>query len=253
MKKIGITLVGILAVLFGHAFHAQANEFQVHLYYQANSNELRFDKFSQQAVTLNTQSDRLPSLFLYDNEGVHGKYVVSIFDVQGANLISLEFNPTPGAFVLDLPYFGVAQNIIIYDKITNSELLRQDVSQFVTCNLNGVCEYEKGETMNQCLGDCGANAHAYSEETLQKLREQNGVIRDPQTNEILVEDEAHKNAGRQTTPTVVPSAPDVQPTDGAPGAQTQQGSKAMAILLITFSVGVIGAALFLLYKKVLKK
>ena len=68
----------------------------------------------------------------------------------------------------------------------NAPILSYDLSKFLTCNKNGICEYEKGENMNTCLPDCVGTTVNFSEETKKLLKQNGDVLRDPKSGEVVL-------------------------------------------------------------------
>ncbi len=114
----------------------------------------------------------------------HGKYTLIFLDNTGNIISERKFNNRIGYFDVDMYYFSICRTLIILDQ-NKKEILRTDVSQFQTCNGNGICEIEKREG-NHCIPDCGSGKVRYSGLTKQMLKDYNGIIKHRKTGEILL-------------------------------------------------------------------
>lgn len=218
-------------VFFGHVFRANASAYLIYLYYSPQNNTLVFDKNKSANVVLDKsiQSDYLD----FAQNTSSGTYLLKLYDIDDKEIINTEFNKTNGAFVLQIPYFSLANKLKIIEKSSEKDLLQADLSKYLTCNGNGVCELEKGETALNCMGDCANSKPNFSEQTSNELKNNNGVIKDSSSGEILLSD-----------PALIPSA-------SAPTTSSRGGFSIFILILgIFIFVGTIG---FLVYKKFIKK
>jgi len=233
MKKILLLSLFLMMVTFMLASKAQASTFAVHLYYDSASKVIRFDNTASKNVSLNDAE--FVSVFDFSNTDNPGGYVASLYDETGALLISGIFAFSPGAFTLDVPYVSIASGLKIFSKASNKELLSADLAQFVTCNRNSICEFEKGENVKTCIVDCANSKVTFSPATLEKLNENGGKITDPQTGAVLLQD-----------PAFIPAAPASQST---PAPQPAQKSSVWTYVLLILAMIIVIAAGFIIYKK----
>jgi hypothetical protein len=175
---------------------ANAKSYQISLFYDKNSNEIRLDKFVSEPVKLVDTEDSI-SFDERANLPVDNNIQVNLEAYQYAFPQTLVYPYKEGAFVINVDYFPHVKEIKI--KNNNSNTLSIDVSGTSTCNQNFVCEYEKGEDTNTCIHDCVpqniGDSVQFSEETTRTLQAQNGVIRDEAGTVLL-----STNAPDPTTP-----------------------------------------------------
>lgn len=162
---------------------AKADAFVVHFNYDAPSKKLFFEQ-GQDPVS----HDENASAYITDyiNDQSMGPYILSLTDSQDTEIFSTQFDVQSGNFTVTIPYFSLAKTLKIIKKSENKEILSADLSSFITCNGNGVCEYEKGESLKTCIGDCGKTNTQFSPETLKLLQDNKGILRDSKTNEIIL-------------------------------------------------------------------
>ena len=230
-KNVILPILIVSLVFFGHVFWANASAYLIYLYYSPQNNTLAFDKNKSTNVVLDKsiQSDYLD----FAQNTSSGTYLLKLYDIDDKEIINTEFNKTNGAFVLQIPYFSLANKLKIIEKSSKKDLLQADLSKYLTCNGNGICELEKGETALNCIGDCANSKPSFSEQTLNELKNNNGIIKDTATGETLLSDPA------LTTST------------NAPTTNSQGGFSIFILILgIFIFVGTIG---FLVYKKFIKK
>lgn len=154
---------------------ANAKSYQISLFYDKNSNEIRLDRFVSEPVQLVDTEDSI-SFDERANLPVDNNFQVNLEAYQYAFPQTLVYPYKEGAFVINVDYFPHVKEIKI--KNNNSNTLSIDVSGTSTCNQNNVCEYEKGEDSNTCISDCIGDNIQFSEDTARTLQAQNGVIRD---------------------------------------------------------------------------
>lgn len=226
-----LSILIVSLVFFGHVFRANASAYLIYLYYSPQNNTLVFDKNKSANVVLDKsiQSDYLD----FAQNTSSGTYLLKLYDIDDKEIINTEFNKTNGAFVLQIPYFSLANKLKIIEKSSEKDLLQADLSKYLTCNGNGICELEKEETALNCMGDCANSKPNFSEQTSNELKNNNGVIKDSSSGEILLSD-----------PALIPSA-------SAPTTSSGGGFSIFILILgIFIFVGTIG---FLVYKKFIKK
>jgi len=154
---------------------ANAKSYQISLFYDKSSNEIRLDRFIAEPVQLVDTEDSI-SFDERANLPIDNNFQVSLEAYQYAFPQTLVYPYTEGAFLINVDYFPHVKSINI--KSQNGKVLNIDVSGTSTCNQNFVCEYEKGEDTNTCIADCIGDNVNFSEETMRTLQAQNGVIRD---------------------------------------------------------------------------
>lgn len=195
MKKIKYIVPVAILFLLLNIKNALADTYLVNLYYDAPSKTLSFDKFAPEKVSLDKTARISIIDFTQESENSIGPYILTFYDITKNEIISTKFNKKDGAFKIIVPYFSIATTLKIFEASSNKELLSADISSFSTCNGNGICEYEKGETGKNCLGDCATSKPVFSQQTSSLLNENGGMIKDPKTGEILL-----KNASDQIPP-----------------------------------------------------
>jgi len=153
---------------------ADAKSYQISLFYDRSSNEIRLDRFISEPVQLVDTEDSI-SFDERANLPIDNNFQVSLEAYQYAFPQTLVYPYTEGSFVINVDYFPHVKSINI--KIQNGNILNIDVSGTSTCNQNNICEYEKGEDSNTCISDCIGDNIQFSDETIKTLQAQNGVIR----------------------------------------------------------------------------
>lgn len=152
-----------------------AKSYQISLFYDKNSNEIRLDKFAENSVYLQDNNDSLT----FDeraNLEVGNNFQVILEAYQYTFPQTLIYPYIEGKFVINVPYYPHVKEIKI--KNNSSNTLTIDVSNTSICNQNNICEYEKGEDNNTCISDCLGSDIIFSEETQKTLQKENGIIRD---------------------------------------------------------------------------
>jgi len=176
---------------------ANAKSYQISLFYDKSSNEIRLDRFIPEPVKLVDTEDSI-SFDERANLPVDNNFQVSLEAYQYAFPQTLVYPYKEGAFVINVDYFPHVKELKI--KNNKSNTLSIDVSGTSTCNQNFVCEYEKGEDTNTCIHDCVpqniGESVTFSEETIRTLQAQNGVIRNEEGVVLL-----SNNAPDPITPT----------------------------------------------------
>jgi len=208
---------------------AKADIFVLNLKYDLNK---KFLSFADQNGKVLLDKQKTLSIFELDtNEKKTGDYVAKVFDVKDFELFNTEFQPTSEVLQLEIPYMATASYLKIYIKKNNQEILNASLSQFITCNNNGICEYEKSETALNCIGDCANSNPVFSEQTKKELKNNSGAIKDKDGKTLLV------------------SNPEQNNTETA----AESSGKTTLVILI-FSVFIFVSAIsFLLYKKFFRK
>ena len=247
----------ILFLMIFFPFGSRASDvYTINLYYNTKTSALSFDKLAAKNVIHDTTKDI--SIVDFAKNPPTGMYTLKLYQADGKEIISTEFNKKNGAFSVDLPFFSLATSLKIFQKSTSKELLSTDLSEYSTCNGNSICEYEKGESINTCLGDCGTSKVTYSEETQKTLRADNGVIKDPATGEVLLQDKSF-SAGQVNgpAPSGKTTSADNTPTKNnqtstAPSTlSTITGSNSFVIVVIALIIMLIiaGALAFMRFRR----
>ena len=172
---------------------SNAKSYQISLFYDKSSNEIRLDRFIPEPVQLVDTEDSIP-FSVREDLPIDNNFQVSLEAYQYAFPQTLVYPYKEGAFVINVDYFPHVKSINI--KSQNGNILNIDVSGTSTCNQNFVCEYEKGEDTNTCISDCIGDNVEFSEETIRTLQAQNGVIRNEEGVVLL-----SNNAPDPATPT----------------------------------------------------
>ena len=228
-KNLALFTLVVLLTLFGCVFKVHASAYLIYLYYIPQDKTLDFDRKSSNNIVLDENIH--PDYLAFAKKTEAGEYLLKLFDINDIEIINTEFNKSNGAFVLQIPYFSLANKLKIIEKASNKELLQADLSKYLTCNGNGICEFEKGETSLNCIGDCANSNTIFSEQTKKELKNNGGAIKD--------------NAGK----TLLTSSPEQNNTE----TMAKSSGKTTLFVLI-FSVFVlVGAISFLLYKKFFRK
>jgi hypothetical protein len=234
MKKPIALFVVFLGLFFLLSNKAQASVFAAHLYYSSDQKNLKFDNTYPDNISLDSQ--KFISVFDFSDESNPGEYVAKLYDNTETILISGFFTAKAGAFSLDIPYISIADSLKIFSKSSGKELLSANLEQFITCNRNGICEFEKGETEETCLVDCATGHPIYSQQTTDLLKQNNGVIKNNFTGDILLKDTFLAQEENPTAP-----------------ATANQPKKTNYFLLILSVILVISALAYIIYKKFIKK
>jgi hypothetical protein len=183
-KKTFIFFSFVTVLLLSSVSLAKAEIFSVHLFYNSQTKILAFNKNISDNVSLDSSKD-ISILEFFNNDFV-GPYIMSVFDIKGEEISKSEFSLKNGAFNYEIPYFSTAKRLSIFEKSSGKKILEADLSKYVTCNGNGLCEFEKGENLETCLSDCASGSVKYSEQTTKILKENGEVIKDNKTGEILL-------------------------------------------------------------------
>lgn len=196
-------------------------------HFSKENGTLSLDSQLSQAVVL--ENDPSFSVVAFSRDAVHGEYRIEFSDVTGASGVQYEFSGQEGRFSYTFPHFGIVNGYRVYSVKDNTLLFEGSLSSFVQCNANNVCEFEKGENLNTCLADCTSGN--FSNETKKLLKQNNDVIRDPKSGEVLLR-------GIQAASVV------------SSGNTTQTNDKANAFLLIVGAVAVllISAGVFVILR-----
>ena len=239
----GLVILGFLG--FPTYVWAETESYVVDLFYDAETDTLRLDKFISEPVNTSDQDINLERYNLYLDEAnleiAEDSADVPKFTInyQGAdsgytwtNYLVGEI-PDSGPFTLSLPFYEHAVSFTIIHP--NGGEVEVSVEEYNLCNQNFVCEFEQGENQNTCITDCTGDTITFSEGTLQTLQEQNGVIRDEEGT-ILLSTQESADAGESE-----PTTESEESTEG-PSWITLVGGLLMMI----------GAIGFLVYKKVKK-
>lgn len=185
LQRITILFFGVLFFGASVAYHADAFVYQVHFQYDKETDHLALDESKGVPVQVDSSRDLNPLEF-FDENGLGSFSLRFLFD-SGEEIARKDFTPsTNGPFVLDVPYLSFARSIAVYRSGVSMPILSYDLSKFLTCNKNGVCEYEKGENMNTCIPDCVGTTVNFSDETKKLLKQNNDVLRDPNSGEVVL-------------------------------------------------------------------
>lgn len=231
MKKIITFSAVFLGLFFALSGKVQANTFVVHLYYDSVQKILKFDNAYPEKVSEDNQG--FVSVFDFSDESNLGEYTAKLYDRNEALLISGIFDAKTGAFPVKIPYISTASSLKIFNKMSDKELFSANLEQFITCNRNGICEFEKEENIETCMVDCASSNVKFSQPTLQTLKDSNNEIKDPETGAVLLR-------GPVAQQPAVPSS--VKPV-----FYKTLYFYAILVLLLIFIVGII------VYKKFIKK
>jgi hypothetical protein len=241
----------------------------VHLFYDSTQKTLVFDKTFSPVISL----DKNKNIYIteFDNQySSQGQYEMVFLDSNNTIMDQIQFNPQIGSFVIDVPDFSITKTIAIRKTGSSSYFLKQDIGQYVSCNNNSICEYEKGETDVSCIPDCGNSQPKYSTKTTQLLHQGNGVISDPVSGKIILTEKGTQSndgsfivptpANNNTSTTVNNQTGQTNNTIPLLGDQTtntgnQQPAttdQTLLIALVVSGVLFVGVILFLLFRRLKK-
>ncbi len=161
----------ICALLFTPLLSNAASGLSVHLYFGDNALSLR-----------NPAVEKNPAQYFsveeFDRQSAisSGNFILLITDWYGEELVQKRFDAQLGGFSLDVPYYPTLKQLEIKDSKSNTKIIDYDLSSISTCNVNKVCEFERGENGSSCIADCGTSNPNYSKETKSLLASNNGEI-----------------------------------------------------------------------------
>jgi hypothetical protein len=191
MKNSSLLLFLVAALLIPTRVIFANATLQLHLLYNMEQDSLTFDKSFSPSVFLNKKIDTNIFDFTETYKDVSGSYELFFLDSTG--LVSedtiidqIQFTPTIGSFTLNVPDYNITRTLVIRKKGSSVNVLKYDVSQYISCNLNKICEFEKGETTLGCMFDCSNSNVKYSAATQKLLNQNDGKISDPDTGETLL-------------------------------------------------------------------
>ncbi|QQS16213.1 MAG: hypothetical protein IPK84_02590 [Candidatus Moraniibacteriota bacterium] len=179
MKSLVFCLV--VVTFFAFASSARAEDVLV-FHFESQDGNLRLD--SQQSPAIVLESDPNFSVVAFSQEVVRGEYRIEFSDVTGASAVKYEFSGKKGKFSYEFPHFGIVNGYKIYSVGSGALLLEGSLADFVQCNADNICEFEKGETLLTCLSDCISGS--FSDETKKLLKQNNDVLRDPKSGEVVL-------------------------------------------------------------------
>ena len=180
MKSVAFFLVLLSAsFIFAPSVHA---EDVLIFHFDSQGGSLRLDPQVSPAIVL--ESDPQFSVVAFSQENVQGEYRIEFSDVTGASAVKYEFSGKAERFSYEFPHFGIVTGYRIYSVGSGKLLLEGSLANFVQCNANNVCEFEKGETLLTCLSDCSSGN--FSDETKKLLKQNGDVLRDPKSGEVVL-------------------------------------------------------------------
>lgn len=247
------SLIFLLSFLlsFSLAKNASADQtYIVHMYYNAKTKTLYFDKMKNPVDLDNNQSIGLKEFFDNQETIKSADYILKIQPSNGQEMDVMKFNKKLGPFDLIIPYFVSGKTINIYDFKTGAKIASTDISSFAVCNGNKICEYEKGENADNCISDC-ANGHVvYSEETRKQLKENNGTLKDPITGQTILENKSY-SFGSDNSSFGSSQSEDSRSSSGQSGSSDKTGQSASKIMyaILTIILVVIVAFSAIVYIK----
>lgn len=228
--RIRIFLFVSLFFVFFPVHGVDASVYQVHFRYDKSADRLVLDESEGVPVRVNPDMTLNPLEFF--DEGTGGEFSFRFFFENGEEIAHKNFDVgASGPFLFAVPYVSFARSFAVYKSGVTSPIVSYNLSNFLTCNRNGVCEYEKGENFETCLPDCVGTVVNFSDETKKLLKQNNDVIRDPKSGEVLLR-------GIRAASVV------------SSGNATQTNDKANAFLLILGAVAVllISAGVFVILR-----
>ncbi len=230
MKKYFFLFTYIFYLFFPLVSYASV--FDIHFLYDSKNNRLVLDPNVSNPIFLNKEKD--PSVMEFLQKESSGDFEISILYGDGYEVVRKKFLPVDGKFVFQVPYFSLATTLNVFKGVEIEPIISYDLSSFVSCYKNNICEYERGETIDTCLPDCVGKTTKFSSETQKALMASGGIIKDPKTGEVIL---------RGTTATVDVDTPTTP-------AQSEV-SRGLNVVMLAIGVGVfffvvIGA--FIIYR-----
>lgn len=186
MKKFFLFLL-LLLFFFSEGVVLAESVLRVHLFYDSTQKTIAFDKAFSPIIS----PDKSKTIYVTEFDEQYsspGPYELDFIDSDDTVINQIQFTPATGSFTIDVPDYSITKTIAIRKTGASSYILKQDISQYISCNNNRICEYEKGETDTSCIPDCGNSQPKYSPQTAQLLKNGNGTISDPTSGEIILKD-----------------------------------------------------------------
>lgn len=168
--------------LFSFSFSIVRAEDVLIFHFYQYGDVLKLDSKIQTPIILD--NDPNFSVLEFSKKSISGQYRIEFIDVTESSAVSYEFPGKEGAFSFEFPHFGIVKGYKVYSTKDNTLLLEGSLAEFVKCNANSICEYERGENLNTCLADCISGS--FSDETKKLLKQNNDVLTDPKTGEVLL-------------------------------------------------------------------
>lgn len=162
-----------------------ADIFEVHFFYDSAKDEIRLDKKVPQSISLNKEKDISVPNF-NEQFSLPGSFEFLFFNAMNLLVDEKQFSPQEGAFTIEVPYYSGATKFVLRRSNSQEDIESYDISGLARCNLNGICEYEKGETRSECISDCVGKTTKFSSETQKVLMANGGIIKDPKTGEVIL-------------------------------------------------------------------
>lgn len=167
------------------------------------------------------------SLFEFSKAPRYGAYNFDLYDESGAKTVSTNLDIPQGKFPFEVPYSGTSDRFQVTLARGGTVVLEGNLSAFMKCDMNGTCEFEKGENMDTCVSDCVTGDVKFSSQTLRLLDRGNGSIRDPES-------------GAELLRKVGPEVPSVRMTDsGRVNEGPSQSGYGGVLVLVNWSLGII--------------
>jgi hypothetical protein len=169
----------------GLVMKTASGTFEIKFYYDPQKDILKFDDRTNNPVVINSNNDI--SVIEFEDTATSGVFEYSFFEDNGYEMERKQFNPKAGYFTIELPYYSIAKTLKV--KKTKEEIyfLSKDISDLMSCNNNKICEVEYKENFSTCIPDCASSNTKFSEKTKQLLMENNWVIRDAKTGDIVLD------------------------------------------------------------------
>lgn len=204
-KNILFTIAFSVVLLVGST-PVFADVYSVSFRFDSDSQKLYFNDDGRQVISVDTS--KTLSTYAGSQMYPNGKYEAVFISVKGNEIARKKFDAQSGVFSIDFPYYSVAERLDIYKEGLAEKVLSLDLSDYTKCLMNGICEYEKGESLETCISDCASDTVAFSPETQQLLDANNGTIIDSTTGEVLLQSpDAQEPAGSNQTSDTSSSSP----------------------------------------------
>ena len=255
MKKFFLFLLLLLFFFSGGVVLAES-VLHVHLFYDSAQKTIAFDK----AFSPTISPDKSKTIYITEFDEQYsspGPYELDFIDSDDTVINQIQFTPATGSFTIDVPDYSITKTIAIRKTGASSYILKQDISKYISCNNNRICEYEKGETDRSCIPDCGNSQPKYSPQTAQLLKKGNGTISDSTSGEIILKDRsAVRDTGNDFIPPQKSSAADNTKESSQSGATTNTGDQSPApttsqtpvVIMLFFGITLILVIIFFVFR-----
>jgi hypothetical protein len=136
---------------------AQAELYRIYLEYNQ-----AYERLDLRTSTTEKGYEVIDDLALYPNDPDTSPFSVHIYE-QEIEIVNYMYNPErSGALTLDIPFQPTADRIVF--RKAGVDIFQIDVSDSIACVENGMCEVALGESLLNCIADCGGDKITYDQE-----------------------------------------------------------------------------------------